>query len=126
MLKPNALLFLTFAAFLFAIFSCEEYTPEQKLVLTKGKEVYLTHCISCHGPQGDGLQGAYPSLLKPEITASVTQRAVGLVLNGSPTDQGMKPVPVTNEELVQVINYIQNSWGNKAPFIEKEYIPKNI
>ncbi len=104
--------------FVFLI-SCERFTAEEKAELAKGEEVYITHCISCHGPSGDGLNGAYPSLLKPQFTEAITDNALNIIRHGSGNVDGMKAVSLSNEELVQVVNYIQNNWGNEAPLLSQ-------
>lgn len=97
--------------------SCTEFSAEEQAALDRGHEIYLAHCISCHGPNGDGMNGAYPSLIRPEIAAANTDRAMRLIREGSGFEEGMKPIALTEDELVEVVNYIQNSWGNKSEFI---------
>ncbi|MEZ4972835.1 MAG: cytochrome c [Cyclobacteriaceae bacterium] len=99
------------------VWACGRFTTEEKAKLARGSEVYLTHCVSCHGTEGDGLQGAYPTLLKPEIAKANTDRAIHLIRIGSGVEGGMKPIALTDKELVEVVNYIQNTWGNESPFI---------
>ena len=93
---------------------CSRFTEEEAASISRGEEIYITHCVSCHGPKGDGLQGAYPSLQKPQIESFHTERAVNLILNGSGFDGGMKPIALEDQEIVDVVNYIQNEWGNEA------------
>lgn len=102
---------------LMVVYACSSYSSEQKAMLERGSEVYITHCVSCHGTQGDGMQGAYPSLIKPEIAEVHTDRAIKLIREGSGFEGGMKPISLTDEELIEVVNYIQNTWGNRADFI---------
>ncbi|GEM_PF-700425 len=112
---PYALLCLSLAVFV----SCARFTPEEKAELHKGEEVYITHCISCHGPGGDGLSGAYPTLLKPQFSTDITNNTLNIIRHGSSTADGMKAVSLSDDELVQVVNYIQNHWGNEAPLISQ-------
>ncbi|MEQ9297142.1 MAG: cytochrome c [Cyclobacteriaceae bacterium] len=116
MRKPIISLFSLLFIFLI---SCERFTPEEKAELSKGEEVYITHCISCHGPSGDGLNGAYPSLLKPQFTETITDNALNIIRHGSAAADGMKAVSLSDEELVQVVNYIQNNWSNEAPLLSQ-------
>lgn len=99
-------------------YSCVSYTEEQQASLDRGEEIYLTHCISCHGPQGDGMSGAYPPLTKSTIQDFHTKRAIDLIKKGSDFEGGMKPIALSDEEITDVVNYIQNSWDNEAPFLE--------
>ncbi len=102
---------------LLTIYACSSYTDEQRAELERGGEVYIAHCVSCHGTNGDGMEGAYPTLLKPNIAKVNTDRAIKLIREGSGFEGGMKPIALTDQELVEVVNYIQNTWGNKAEFI---------
>ncbi len=107
--KPIVLLSL-------AIISCQ--SKEEKESLARGREVYITHCISCHRDTGEGVSGTYPSLIKPDrIIIAQTQRAIGLIKDGSGFDNGMRPISINNKEIADVLNYVQNSWDNKADFI---------
>lgn len=96
--------------------ACSSYTPEEQAELARGKEVYIANCISCHGGDGLGLGGAYPKLIRENITEEYTARAKYLIEKGSPGDDGMMPVHLSQKEIREVINYIQNSWGNEADF----------
>ncbi len=99
------------------VLSCQRFSEEEQASLDRGKEIYLTHCISCHGPEGDGMSGAYPSLTKNKIEQFHTQRAVNLIVKGSGFESGMRPIALSDEEIADVVNYIQNSWDNEADFI---------
>lgn len=98
--------------------SCQPKRSTESIELAKAREVYITNCMSCHGADGQGIQGYYPSLHKPGGIIEVqTERAIRLIKFGSGFESGMKPVSLTNEEVKEVVNYIQNSWGNSAVFI---------
>ncbi|MEO1652360.1 MAG: cytochrome c, partial [Bacteroidota bacterium] len=95
-------------------FSCRQKTTLSDKALDQGQEVYLAHCVSCHGVGGDGQAGAYPALANRQMDSLYTQRALRLIRQGSGGNVGMKPIALSTEELRDVINYIQNSWGNQA------------
>lgn len=114
-MKPkltNAVVWIT----LVIVSACSRLTDEQQLEWARGQEVYLAHCLSCHGADGKGLGGTYPSLTRTEITPDFTARAKYLIENGSPNGAGMLSVPISKKEAIEVINYIQNAWGNEADF----------
>ncbi|MDN5211854.1 cytochrome c [Fulvivirgaceae bacterium BMA12] len=103
------------------IFSCR--SKSEKESLAHGREIYIANCISCHGDTGSGVPDKYPSLVKTDrIIAAQTQRAVKLIKYGSGFENGMRPVALTDKEITEVINYIQNSWGNKADFIAQSQV----
>jgi len=78
----------------------------------QGHEIYLAHCVSCHGIDGDGNNTSYPPLANRTIDEAATKRAVLLITQGSSL---MKPLPLEKEEVEKVVHYIENSWGLSTP-----------
>ena len=108
---------------LFALTACQHTPNEQSMA--NGKEIYIANCITCHQPDGNGIVGVYPSLLKSnKINVDQTKRAVQLVTYGSSFEGGMKPIDLSKEEIVDVINYIQNTWTNKASVLTTSELEK--
>ena len=94
--------------------------------LQNGQTVYVTYCMSCHMENGEGLENAFPSLVKTG-NLNDKNRLVKIILQGMRgpiTVKGMKyesemaGVDLTDKEVADVINYIRNSWGNKAPVMQ--------
>jgi len=94
--------------------------------LQNGQNVYATYCMSCHMENGEGLENAFPSLVKTG-NLNDKNRLVKIILQGMRgpiTVKGMKyesemaGVDLTDKEVADVINYIRNSWGNKAPTMQ--------
>ncbi|MEI6583841.1 MAG: cytochrome c [Chitinophagia bacterium] len=128
MKKMTALL----CALLFAIigFSFVQ-TSATNNSIQDGKKVYDTYCISCHMENGMGVEGAFPSLVKTG-NLSDKNRLVKIILqgmrgplkvNGISFDGEMAGIEMTDKEVADVINYIRNSWGNKAPLVQVAEIP---
>jgi mono/diheme cytochrome c family protein len=91
----------------------------------RGKTVYVAHCMSCHMAEGEGLEGAFPPLAKTGRLDDKS-RLVKIVVNGlsgpievkgTHYDMEMTPVNLSDQEIMDVLNYIRNSWGNKAPIV---------
>ncbi|WP_162052527.1 c-type cytochrome [Pontibacter pamirensis] len=90
----------------------------------RGKEVYSTTCQSCHMATGEGIPGAFPPLAKSDFLMKDQKRAVGVVvhgLSGEVTVNGqtynmVMPAQshLTDEQIADVLNYVQNNFGNKA------------
>lgn len=74
--------------------------------------VYLQHCGVCHGANGEGQHGVFPSLARNPNLAD-TAKVLGTVLDGRP-GTAMPPWRgrLSGEEIVAVVNYIRTSWGN--------------
>ncbi len=102
--------------------SGEEFSKSLQL----GAKVYDKHCADCHGAQGQGHGLVYPPLAgNPTLTMSSSVNPIRIVLNGgyppstdgNPRPYGMPPFAntLTGTEVVAVVNYIRNTWGNHAP-----------
>lgn len=97
--------------------------------IKRGEEVYTTSCMNCHQQNGEGVESAFPPLAKADF---VTQdkdgkKVIGVVLKGQTgevTVNGKKynvDMPaqdfLADEQIADVLNYVRNSWGNKAKAI---------
>lgn len=91
-----------------------------------GQSVYESYCISCHMEDGNGIEGAFPSLVKTgnltdknKLVKIILQGLRGpIVVRGTKYDAEMAGISMTDQEVSDVINYIRNSWGNKAPLMK--------
>jgi mono/diheme cytochrome c family protein len=90
-----------------------------------GAQVYSQNCASCHGANGQGLEGAFPPLAgNPYVTGDPTKVIAtvdnglhgAIVVSGHPFN-GVMPAwkgKLSPAELASVITYIRSNWGNKA------------
>jgi mono/diheme cytochrome c family protein len=100
--------------------------------LKNGQSVYISYCQSCHMEDGNGLPGVFPSLVKTgnlndpnRLVKVVLQGMRGpIVVNGEKYNSEMAPTDLTDQEVADVINYIRNTWGNKAPFLNATDVAK--
>lgn len=85
----------------------------------------------CHMENGEGLPGAFPPLANSDYFKEDISKAVDVILNGlegevivnGVTYFGvMDPVPLSDQEVADVLNYIRNSWGGKG----KELIESDV
>lgn len=110
----------------------DPYDPQ--VWIAKGKGVYGTVCISCHGGTGEGTPGKYPPLKGSEWVIHGEELPVSIVLAGitgplhvKGAAYGSDPMPAqagskSNAEIAQVISYIRNEWGNKASIIYDDQV----
>lgn len=114
------------------LISFQDNSLEQSI--KRGEEVYTANCLTCHMQKGEGMEGAYPPLAKADfITKDKTgKKSIGVILNGLTgeiTVNGKKynvPMPaqnyLTDQQIADVLNYVRNSWGNKAKAITEDMV----
>jgi mono/diheme cytochrome c family protein len=92
----------------------------------RGKEVYITYCISCHMEQGEGIADVYPPLAKSDYLMADKKRSVIQIIkgvngqikvNGKNYSGEMSGFDLTDQEVSDVLNYVRNSFGNKGDAI---------
>ncbi|HIG31384.1 MAG TPA: c-type cytochrome [Verrucomicrobiales bacterium] len=117
-------------------------TDEDLKIYDLGKKLFNRdgHCATCHQPNGQGLPKIYPPLNKNPWLFGDDERLIKIVLkglwggievNGKPFDPstGVPPMigfegMLKDREIAAVINYVRNSFGNEAPFLQADQIGK--
>jgi len=89
-----------------------------------GEEIYKTNCMVCHLENGLGVEGTFPPLANSDYLLADKNRAILQTLQGAKepiTINGIEyPGGVMNideleeQQTVDVVNYVLNSWGNKG------------
>jgi mono/diheme cytochrome c family protein len=106
----------------FAGFSFIQDTELSKSI-ARGKDVYNDFCIVCHKPNGEGTEKIFPPLAKSDFLVKYREESIRSVKYGQKGKikvngieyNGTMPLPgLKDEEIVDVMNYIMNSWGNKS------------
>ncbi len=102
--------------------------------IKRGKMVYSDMCITCHMANGEGVPRAFPPLadsdyLRNNQTESIKAVKYGMsgeiIVNGITYNGAMAPLGLSDEEVADVINYINNSWGNTIDnFVTPEKVSK--
>jgi len=107
-------------------FSFLSYMQQEKPLkqsILDGEEIYQDFCLQCHLDNGKGVENAFPPLAKSDylqnnIEASIRGVKYGLrgeiTVNGETYNGVMVNQGLDEEEIADVMNYILNSWGNKA------------
>jgi mono/diheme cytochrome c family protein len=118
----------------FFVFFCLStlYACSEKTNYPEGKQLYELHCASCHGKQGEGLESLIPPLAAAdmlqnnavEVACWIRKGLEGKILvNGKEFENVMPPNErLSNTEITNIINYVQNAWGNKHKFITLEEV----
>lgn len=81
----------------------------------KGEKLYEQRCATCHQSNGEGVAGLYPPLQSSDFLQNDKSMIINVLLqglsgpvqvNGIPYDGVMHPVPGTDQELADIMNYV--------------------
>jgi len=99
-------------------------------VISPGQAIYEALCLNCHQAAGQGLTGVYPPLAKSDWVAGEVQSLIKITMHGlaGPTkvqgkEYGLVPMPpmgLDDQQLADVLTYVRNAFGNKAPAVKVE------
>ncbi|MGI9546457.1 MAG: c-type cytochrome [Flavobacteriaceae bacterium] len=91
--------------------------------INRGKVVYADFCVTCHLGTGEGVEETYPPLANSDFLRNNREKSIRgvkfgqrgeIVVNGVIYNNTMLPLGLEDEEIADVMNYINNSWGNKV------------
>lgn len=97
-----------------------EQTPLKRSI-KRGKLIYDDFCMTCHLANGKGVTNTFPPLansdyLKNNRTASIKGIKYGqngeIVVNGVTYNGAMAAPGLEDDEIADVMNYINHSWDN--------------
>jgi mono/diheme cytochrome c family protein len=97
-----------------------------------GAVAYDISCAACHGRDGKG-SALFPPLAGnanvTQVRADTVARMVlaggkAAVTPGAPTGPGMPSLGwrLSNDQVANILTYVRNNWGNKAPAISAETV----
>ncbi|MFZ6644777.1 c-type cytochrome [Undibacterium sp. TJN25] len=95
------------------------------VVTSAGAQIYLDRCAGCHRSDGKGYSNAFPALAGNAVLQSADPTsAINVVLSGgrvpatvsAPSALAMAPYSslLNDEQVAQVVSFIQTSWGNQG------------
>jgi mono/diheme cytochrome c family protein len=126
---------ILFSAFIISVMSFFSFQQKPKFDLkasiARGQEVYTAQCLSCHQPEGEGIEDVFPPLAKSDYLMADKKRSIHQVLNGLTGEikvngkvynGEMSAFDLTDQEVSDVLNYIRNSWGNKGAAVTPEEV----
>ena len=109
----------------------EEVTETEETVadFSAGQAIYEGKglCHTCHMPDGTGVEGTFPPLADSDFLKTLTGKDLintvvygnteaitvnGVEYPGNVMNATMTAVEFTDQEIVDVVNYVSNKWGN--------------
>jgi mono/diheme cytochrome c family protein len=106
-----------------------------KQALSRGEALYFDNCTGCHMENGEGLAQAFPPLKgSSAVQATLPDTVIHVVLAGAkmaatpgkPTGFAMPAFDwkLDDKEVVDLVNYIRNAWGNHASLTSADTVSK--
>jgi mono/diheme cytochrome c family protein len=103
--------------------------------MTMGGKIYADECSGCHGPNGQGTPGLFPTLAGASmVRQNDATSLMHVVLRGArsvgtdraPTAPAMPSFGwiLTDDQVAAVLTYVRNSWGNAAVPITASTVSK--
>lgn len=98
-----------------------------KASILAGEAVYQQYCISCHLPDGGGVENLNPSLTNAPYVNGDKAKLITTVLNGMSQqeingERYNNAMPafnyLTDQQVADVLTYVRNSFGNKKPAVK--------
>ncbi|WP_138515999.1 cytochrome c oxidase subunit II [Limnobacter alexandrii] len=87
----------------------KEWTKED--MVARGEQVYNANCAACHQASGEGIPGAFPSLVAAPSVVGPQAGQIDILLNGK--GAGMPAwKQLSDVEIASVITYTRNAWAN--------------
>jgi len=126
-----ALIFITSAVTLTLVSFQTKQSFDLKASVARGKDVYVTYCMSCHMEQGEGVEDVYPPLAKSDYLMADKKRSINQVLHGASGEMKvngkiynaeMLAVDISDQEVSDVLNYVRNSFGNKGDAVTPDQV----
>lgn len=100
--------------------------------LLDGSALYATHCQACHQENGQGLPGAFPSLVNSAaVIDDDPELLIDIIVNGYDARAEFAVMPavgananLTPEEITAIINHERSSWGNNGSQVPADEVKK--
>ncbi len=94
----------------------EESAAEETVTAdySAGEAIYKSKCMACHQENGEGLDPSFPALKGKTVN-------LDMVVNGKEgTAMAAFKNQLSDQEIVDVVNYVDHAWGNNADDITLE------
>ena len=116
-------------------FSMKDQDAALKKSMDAGKDIYAGSCLACHLNEGQGIASVFPPLAKSDyLMEDVDRNTKNLIeglsgqieVNGTAYNGNMPASGLDDKDIADVLNYIMNSWGNKAKKMVTEANVKKV
>ncbi len=134
--KKKLTLLTVFCGLLLASFSfkSDDQSDALKKSMDAGKGTYSAVCLACHMNEGQGIANVFPPLAKSDYLMKDVDRNIAnliqglsgeITVNGKKYNQVMPASGLDDADIANVLNYVMNSWGNKAEkIVTKDQVAK--
>lgn len=79
----------------------------------RGEGVYNRSCAACHGPDGQGVPGAFPAIAGSAVATGPIEEHLDVVVNGVPgTAMQAFGAQLSPVDIAAVVTYQRNAFGN--------------
>ena len=132
-MRKNTLLAIIAILLALTSFAQQKKTISKKVPATSpkastaaGELVYTQFCVSCHLPDGGGVENLNPPLIKTTYINGDKTRLITTILNGMSQveingERYNNVMPafnyLTDKQVADVLTYVRNSFGNKKPAV---------
>lgn len=108
---------------MFISFSMKDQDQALKKSMEDGKGIYSGVCLACHLNEGQGIPSVFPPLAKSDFLMEDVDRNIKnliqglngeIKVNGTKYNGAMPASGLDDKDIADVLNYVMNSWGNKA------------
>lgn len=95
-----------------------------------GEDLFSSTCASCHQASGEGVPGAFPSLVGSDIVNTKdAEQMIRIILEGYNELEDYGPMPgfadqLSDAEIAAIMTYERSNWGNDAPAVKEEDVKK--
>lgn len=101
--------------------SQQQHSPKMKESISSGAGLYNNFCASCHLAGGEGIKGVFPPLKDSDWLENKQKESIHAIkfglkgpikVNGVEYDNLMPALGLSDQEIADIMNYINNTWGN--------------
>jgi mono/diheme cytochrome c family protein len=122
----NGLRFVAWLIVALLVSACNSHTEiptDAQRFIDDGRPLYVEHCAGCHQEDGAGQPGKVPKLAgNPIVTLEDPIPIIDTVVQGKGSMPGFGD-QLDDVQIADILSYIRNTWGNKAPAVSNRQIP---